>query len=288
VSEIIAFMNMKGGVGKTTLAVNVAYTLAKLSSKRVLLVDMDPQMNATQYCMSMKQVERILKDKNQSIFGLLNNEYSLKINKTSNSGDYQRKISDEDALKGKRKKDPWIHRVSNNLDMIPSTLEVMYLNLSSTPHKLRRYLKNQIDGEYGYIIIDCPPTISPYTKAALLAADKYVVPTKAEVFTTLGLPLLQRYIEQVILDASGHDLEFLGVILNMVDERRKMYKKGKASLSEKYKNKLFESELSNREDIAKAIDDDLSKEKYLFEIKNPEVKNEIINITKELVRRLKK
>lgn len=71
----IAFINMKGGVGKTTLAVNVAYTLTKEENKRVLIIDMDPQMNATQYTLKQEYVEQILDDRNKSVYGCLSPDY---------------------------------------------------------------------------------------------------------------------------------------------------------------------------------------------------------------------
>ena len=60
--KVVSFINMKGGVGKTTLAVNIGYTLSKIFNKKVILIDMDPQMNATQYTLKDDQIEEIMKD----------------------------------------------------------------------------------------------------------------------------------------------------------------------------------------------------------------------------------
>ena len=74
-AKVITFINMKGGVGKTTLAVNVAYTLSKVEGKKVILIDMDPQMNATQYTLTEPQMNEILDDRNKSVYGCLSPDY---------------------------------------------------------------------------------------------------------------------------------------------------------------------------------------------------------------------
>lgn len=100
-SEVITFINMKGGVGKTTLAVNVAYTLSKIEGKKVLLIDMDPQMNATQYTLTESQMNEILEDRNKSVYGCLSPDYQ------ANS-----------VLDGyeQRKEEKWIFNVENTFD----------------------------------------------------------------------------------------------------------------------------------------------------------------------------
>ena len=117
-SEVITFINMKGGVGKTTLAVNVAYTLSKIEGKKVLLIDMDPQMNATQYTLTESQMNEILEDRNKSVYGCLSPDYQ------ANS-----------VLDGyeQRKEEKWIFNVENTFDIIPSSLDIMTLNLAYSP-----------------------------------------------------------------------------------------------------------------------------------------------------------
>ena len=80
-AKVITFINMKGGVGKTTLAVNCAYTLQKVENKRVLLIDMDPQMNATQYSLNSEQVNKIIENRTLSSYKFLSSEYKVNLMK---------------------------------------------------------------------------------------------------------------------------------------------------------------------------------------------------------------
>ena len=127
--KVVSFINMKGGVGKTTLAVNVGYVLSKKFNKKVLLIDMDPQMNATQYTLKENQIEEILKDPKNSIYGLLSEEYNLP-SATQASGSLN-KINP-------------IFNVSDSFDIIPSHLKVMAINLDASPFRLRTYIEDTL------------------------------------------------------------------------------------------------------------------------------------------------
>ena len=267
-SEVITFINMKGGVGKTTLAVNVAYTLSKIEGKKVLLIDMDPQMNATQYTLTESQMNEILEDRNKSVYGCLSPDYQ------ANS-----------VLDGyeQRKEEKWIFNVENTFDIIPSSLDIMTLNLASSPYKLKQYIQNELGEKYDIVIIDCPPTISEYTKVSLLASDMYLVPMKAEPLSVFGLPMLENYVKETIQKQFEHEIKFVGIVLNMVIPTRLLYKKNKPIIQKKLK--LFQNELKQCEDIVKGLDSDLSHEKYILNMSDLNVVNQIKNITKELVQK---
>jgi len=266
----IAFINMKGGVGKTTLAVNVAYTLTKEENKKVLLIDMDPQMNATQYTLKQEYVEEILENRNRSVYGCLSPDYktntTLKSYEESDEGD-------------------WIFEVEHNFDIIPSSLDIMRLNLSDSPYKLRQYIKNELDDKYDVIIIDCPPTISEYTKVSLLAADMYLVPMKTDSLSVFGLPMLENYIQETIIGEFQHTIECVGIVLNMVMPQRLLYKKNKPIIQHKWKSKLFQNELKQCEEIVKGLDPGLSQQKYIVNMDNSEIVSQIKNITRQLVQK---
>lgn len=266
----IAFINMKGGVGKTTLAVNVAYTLTKEENKRVLIIDMDPQMNATQYTLKQEYVEKILDDRNRSVYGCLSPDY--KTNTTLKSY--------EESDKGN-----WIFEVEENFDIIPSSLHIMRLNLSNSPFKLRQYIENELDDKYDVIIIDCPPTISDYTKVSLLASDMYLVPMKTDSLSVFGLPMLENYIKDTIIGEFRHTIECVGIVLNMVMTEKLLYKKNKPIINQKWKSKLFQNELKQCEEIVKGLDPELSGQKYILDMDNVQIVNQIKNITRQLVQK---
>jgi chromosome partitioning protein len=213
-SQIVSFINMKGGVGKTTLAVNVAYGLAYIHRKKVLVVDADPQFNATQYLLEdTKYLQHI-----ENEMGTLSDIFiprrpgrvdtvqgkAKKSNKDKMSLD-EAKLNIFDGGKGR-----------GSLDLIPSTLQLMEIEMSrrGTENKLRQFLSEKATG-YDYVIIDCPPTISIFTQAAILASDKYLVPIKPDPLSVIGLPLLERWLADFMED-NGKSVESVGIVFTLV------------------------------------------------------------------------
>lgn len=268
-AKVITFINMKGGVGKTTLAVNIAHTLATEHKKKVLLIDMDPQMNATQYVLNEEQLEEIINDKAMSIYKILSPEY--KLNTVISD------ITQEDE------EEHIIHSVGE-FDIIPSSLRIIELHLLVSPFKLDQYIKHKLSKKYDVIIIDCPPTISPYTTVSLLASDMYLVPMRAEPLSIFGLPILKNYIDQTIESEFAHSIEFLGIVLNMVMPNKILYKKHSRSLKEKWAGKVFSAELRQCEEITKAIENDDPMARYILNLDNSkEAKEQIRNITMQII-----
>ena len=211
--KVISFINMKGGVGKTTLIVNIGYALAARNKKRVLLVDADPQFNASTYLMdeaayiehmearTKHTVLDIFQPKRLAGFSTVRGD-----TKTAKAGDV--------TLSSCR------FRVCENadgyLDLIPSTLALMQIQTSErlTENRLHNFIK-KVGSGYDYILIDCPPTISIYTQAAILASDNYVVPLRPDPLSTIGLPLLERWLSE-FTESAGITLDSVGIIFCMV------------------------------------------------------------------------
>jgi chromosome partitioning protein len=273
--KTVSFINMKGGVGKTTLAVNVGYTLSKKFGKKVLVIDVDPQMNATQYTLDDSQILEIMENPNQSIYGILKTEPTIPpITKESND--------DGPLFEG-------IINISDNLDLIPSHLSLMSIYLDDEPLTLFNYIK-EIRDSYDIIIIDSPPTISPYTKISLLASDAYVVPMKTEALSLFGLPLLQNYIDR-LTKQFDRDLDFLGIVLTMVTPTFKVYKeiKPKIASNPDWREKLFDAELKQATAVTHALSPEEKSESlpYIIELNDYELKRQMLNITEELMQRLR-
>ena len=280
--QVVSFMNMKGGVGKTTLAVNVAYCLAYTHRKKVLVVDGDPQFNATQYLLDsgvyLKHVQNDKKGTLRDIFvpkrpGPISTVVGRgkKVNKSKMAlSACTSPIFDGGQAHGK-------------LDLIPSSLQLMDIDTSKrgTEVKLAAYLREKADG-YDYVIIDCPPTISIFTQAAVLASSKYVVPVKPDLLSVLGLPLLETWMEEYT-DDHGMDVEQVGLVFTMVrGNTPRAMRDVMRDLRAARTDKVFTGHLSESTDVAQSVD--AHQPVFLYK---PRAKtaDEILAITQEFITR---
>lgn len=280
--QVISFMNMKGGVGKTTLAVNVAYALAYFHKKNVLIVDGDPQFNASQYLMSTQAYLEHLNDPKKGtlkdIFvprraGPVNTVTGTTktINKSKMSlAACTCSIFDGGQGRGK-------------LDLIPSTLSLIEIETSKrgTETKLKNYLKEKATA-YDYVIIDCPPTISIFTQAAILASDKYIVPIKPDPLSVVGLPLLERWLEEYTDDA-GIKVTPVGLVFSLVrGPLPAAMREAMAEVRAERKDEVFSDFLSQATAVAQSVD--AHEPIFLFR-RNAKTAHQIRAITDEFVAR---
>ena len=184
--NIISFMNMKGGVGKTTVCVNIAGCLAD-QGKKILLIDIDPQMNATQYLLNPQNIQKVIDDKyteKETIYWLYKD--SAEDDLYGISGEEPDSVSSSESSISEK----IIYNVSENLDLICGDLRMT--NIVDTDGTATDTLNLFIDNaslrdKYDFIFIDCPPTQSVYTTSAFKASDFYLLIIKPDYLSTIGL-----------------------------------------------------------------------------------------------------
>ncbi|MEH2312304.1 MAG: ParA family protein [Nostoc sp.] len=204
----VSIINMKGGVGKSTLTVNLAWHFAAYRhwSQKVLVVDLDPQFNASQYLLGVSKYKAILDSGKPTTWDILEQ------NTRTPTG--LSKIIEPHKP---------IHNVvtfvtDSRIDLIPSRLELAFSlkNPAQKERQLSRILA-KIDNEYDLILIDCAPTESVLTTAAYLASDYLLVPVKPEYLSAIGLPLLVNSMNDFKNENDEHNLSLGGVVFNAAE-----------------------------------------------------------------------
>lgn len=215
--RVISFINMKGGVGKTTLSTNFCYNLAVREGKKVLLVDMDPQFNATQCFFSGDDYVKYCQDGNDTVVSLFQ-EKVLKVSTVAGTS-----LSTE-----KQYKDIKPFKYKDNLYLLPGDLNLYKISMESGGGKefrLKNYLE-EIDSEYhfDYVVIDTPPTPSVWMTSALIASTYYVIPVKPDPLSYTGVDLLRIVIEDKVSNFGLH-LRCAGLVMTMVEQQTIVYNK---------------------------------------------------------------
>jgi chromosome partitioning protein len=205
----VSLINMKGGVGKTTLSFNLAWYAAWRANLKVLAVDLDPQANLSQYFMGAQKYLDYLNDGKSTVVEVFE-QFSAP---TASKG----APTPLDPSKVIHK----LHRWNDGslLDLVPSRLELAWTlkNPTEKAHLLPKFLAN-VSNSYDLIMIDCAPTESILTTAAYRSSSYVVVPVKPEFLATIGFPLLARSIQEHKVMHQDQKLEIAGVIFN--DMRR--------------------------------------------------------------------
>lgn len=206
--KVIALLNMKGGVGKTTSSINIATGFANKGYK-VLLIDFDPQANSTDILLDIKQEEIFINDEVTEAINMMDSDKLEKILKTLNQYDYSETFIDQ-MLFNPDLTTTYQTTVSN-LHIIPSRLELAKAekeirNGDTAVHNRLKKVVKKVQKEYDYIFIDCPPIINVLTTNVLNIADEIIAPIKIDRGAEKGLIMT---IQQLIGIANSYDLDIL-------------------------------------------------------------------------------
>lgn len=244
-TKTISFINLKGGVGKTTTAVNIAAILAQDKNLKVLVVDLDPQTNAT-VCLITQHEWREVNKNGQTIYHLFNDLLS--------SGDQN--FSIERAI---------IKNVGaiEGLDLLPSSLELVEIQDEISSLDQKRFISHvdvvqnavcDLKDSYDYIIIDCPPNLGAITLNGIVMSDFYIVPTIPDILSKIGLSLIYNRINKIKSYKRSCKIEMGGIIFTKVDDRTNLHISTKREIRQdaQWKAKTFAKELPQRTGIAEA------------------------------------
>jgi len=222
VGKIISVANQKGGVGKTTTTVNLAASLGVLE-KKVLLVDADPQANAT------------------SSLGLNNDDFEINIYQVfEHIGDIKKSI---------------IKTNSPNLFIIPSHIDLVAVEIELVDKPNREMMLknalNKVSDEFDYILIDCPPSLGLITLNALSASNSIIIPIQCEYFALEGLGKLLNTIKS-IQKIHNNSLEIEGMLLTMYDSRLRLSKQVVEEVKKHFYNMVFNTIISRNVRLGEA------------------------------------
>lgn len=265
-TKIVSCVNLKGGVGKTALAVNFAAYCGRKGLK-TLLVDLDPQTNATFSCLTVEAWEQHAKQ-NGTVANLLGLRTHTNAEGTSKLVEEVIKIN-----------------VFKNVDLIPSHLDLFTidLDLSSVTARetlLRRTLQPLISN-YDIIVCDCPPNLSIPTQNALAFSTHFVVPISPDFLSGIGIGLLLNRVQKFSMDME-HTIEHAGIVISRVGRPASAREMNVSAIREAFKDKVFQSQIYERVKVSESA----ARNTPIFDMGDESANKEFQSVSEELLSRL--
>ena len=270
--QVIATVNMKGGVGKTTLTVNIATCLAKLHRKKVLVVDLDTQISASLSMISPADFAKCRKENRtlRSLVAQSITRYGVQVNDPEERV-YQIKdlaipnvckVQGLDLLVGDIDlyDEFLVSEMLYNRSLLYEEKQTFQQTWSKFEQSLIRGILNPAIKYYDYIILDCAPGYNLITRSSIIASDFYLMPARPEPLSVVGIQLLERRIEklrEVYRDDNSVNIELLGIVFSMSAgfTLSRYYQKVMDRVSNDFSSaKIFKTKIPNDVNVAKAVD----------------------------------
>ena len=232
-SQVIAIINQKGGVGKSTTAINLAAALGDLG-RHVLVVDFDPQGNAT------------------SGFG---------VNKDALEADVYDALMDEDTTL----ESVIVASCVDGVDVAPATIQLAGAEIELVSVMAResvlRYALEPVRGEYDYVLVDCPPSLGLLTVNALVAADSLLIPIQCEFYALEGLSKLLESM-RLVRGRLNPSLDVFGVVMTMYDARTILSRDVVGNVRDYFGDKVFQTVIPRNVKLSEAPSHGLPANRY--------------------------
>lgn len=252
--KILSIVNQKGGVGKTTTAINLASFLARFG-KKVLLVDLDPQGNATS--------------------GLGIDKHTLE------------KSTYHLLIELAQVKEVLLPTGRGKLELLPSNIHLAGAELELVALENREFLLKQallsVKNQYDFILIDCPPSLSLLTLNALVASDGMIITTQAEYYALEGLTQLVSTIE-IVTQKMNPQLKIFGLLLTMYDQRMSLAQQVEREVRQHFGEKVFQINIPRNVRLSEAPSHGLNIAEYDSKSKGAEAYHQL---AKEVLKRAK-
>ena len=252
--KILAFINQKGGVGKTTSAVNVALSLA-VSEVKTLVVDLDPQSNAT------TGLSELIEETSKDIYDVLIRGTDIK-----------------DAIT--KTKFPYLDIIRSTHDLVGAEIELV--SIMAREYQLKTALKKVIR-RYDIIILDCPPSLGLLTINALTSAHALIIPIQCEYYALEGLSQLLNTV-RLVQRHLNRNLAIAGVLMTMYDSRLNLSKQVVEEVKGYFKDKLFKTLIYRNVRLSEAPS--FGKPALLYDASSSGAKN-YLSLTEEILQRVR-
>jgi chromosome partitioning protein len=263
---VVSCVNLKGGVGKTAIAVNFAAYCGK-QGYRTLLVDLDPQTNATFSSISPEKWAEHKKDKGTvaDLLGVRNTDHA-EGNPATNAS-----VILKNVFKG--------------VDLVPSDLSLFTIDLDigarTAREKLLKKALKDVMNNYDIIVCDCPPNLTLPTQNALAISTHYVVPVSPDFLSSLGIALLIRRVKKFGEDMEL-DIKIAGIVLSRVGRPSIFRDQTTADLRKQFHGSMLMSEIKERSVVTEAT----AKNKSVYEMSDPLAKQEFSDFSEELLKKV--